>query len=247
MKRDGSVFCAPRYQRRGLGCRVARCCGRKEKKMTTKILTAFVLFLALGAAAMADSEAPNEPAVVRSSEYGQTYARSVPDEHYGQKGMTRVFRVGRDSDELLCEYDWHAAEIYLGGPGEETLVRFGPWQCGRQPQGDHLAIGIYRDGKTIREYSTLDMQKLGSGYSPSQSHYVVFQRRIGFLWTGGDSCVYEVEGVSGKVFTFDLDTGDVEEKTAAQPPGGGAKVKPLHLVSAVNVGDKSWQKKEERR
>lgn len=192
--------------------------------MSTKILTVFALFLSLGTTAMADEEMPAEP-VVRSSEYGQTYVRSVPDEPDGQKGKTRVFSVGRDSDELLCEYDWYAAEIYIGGPGGETLVRFGPWHRGHQPQEDHLAIGIYRGSKTIREYSTLDMQKLGSGYSPSVSHYVVFQRRIGFRWTGGNSYVYEVEGVSGKVFAFDIDTGAVEEKAAAQSAGGGAKAK----------------------
>src|SRR5574341_355666 len=130
--------------------------------MKANILSTFALLTALCVQAVADDEAANHP-VVRSSEYGGAYAKSVPDESYGQKGKTRVFSVGKDRDTLICEYDWYASEIYIGGSGEGTLIRFGPWHRGSKPQENHLALGIYRNGKMLREYSTLELQKLGSG------------------------------------------------------------------------------------
>ncbi len=163
--------------------------------------------------ALADDEAANGP-VVRSSQYGGVYAKSVPAEPHGQKGKTTVFGVGAVRDTLICEYEWYANEMYLGGAGDATVIRFGPWQRGRSPQRDHLALGIYRNGNTVREYSTLEMQQLGSGVSESISHYTIFKRRLGFRWLKGNDYVYEVEGVGGKVFQFDLGTGSVNGKIA---------------------------------
>jgi hypothetical protein len=184
--------------------------------MKTPRLLMVEVFLAMSCVmALADDEAANGP-VVRSSEYGGVYAKSVPAEPYGQKGKTMVFGVGQDCDTLICEYEWYANEMYLGGAGDATVVRFGPWQRGRSPQGEHLALGIYRNGKTVREYSTLEMQQLGSGVSESVSHYTIFKRRFGFRWLKGNDYVYEVEAVGGKVFQLDLTTGSVTEKNAEQ-------------------------------
>ena len=178
-----------------------------------------VLVLMLGSFTLADDEAANRP-VVRSSQYGAIYAKSVPDESYGQKGKTLVFSVGRESDTLICVYDWYAGEIYIGGSGDATLIRFGPWHRGRKPQDDHLAIGIYRNGKALKECSTAEMEKMGSGVSESVSHYQVFSQRLGFRWIKGNAYVYEVKGVSRKVFTFDLDTGNLIEKSTEQTTPG---------------------------
>ncbi len=168
-----------------------------------------IVFLLINTRVSADDEVSNRP-VVRSSEYGTMYAKSVPQEYYGQIGKTRVYLVGKESDVFVCEYGWYAGEIYMGGEGGNTLVRFGPWSRGRQPQKDHLAIGFYRDGKVLREYSTLEMKSLGSGLSNSVSHYTVLNKRIGFRWVQGNSYVYEVEGESGKKFSFDLKTGSLQ-------------------------------------
>lgn len=168
-----------------------------------------VLAILISKTVSADDEASNR-IVVRSSEYGGVYARSIPAESYGSKGKTKIFHVGADQDALIAEYPWYASVIYLGGEGEDTVVRFGPWQRGRQPEAGHFAIGIYRRGKTIREYNTLQMQQLGSGASSSVSHYTIFNNsRPRFRWVKGNTYVLEVEGVSGKVFNFALDTGEV--------------------------------------
>ena len=157
--------------------------------------------------ASADDEAGNR-AVLRALTYGGVYARSVPDDRYGSKGRTRVSSVGRDADALVCEYDWYASEMYLGGDGDRTLVRLGPWHRGHEPQADHLVLGIYRDGKTLREYSTLELKQMGSGISRSVSHYNILQEeRRGFRWLKDNTFVFEVTGIDGKLFRFDLTTG----------------------------------------
>lgn len=172
-----------------------------------------VLLAAAAATAWADQEASNR-AVVRASEYGTTYAKSIPSQDYGQEGRTLHYRATDGEDPLLGRYDWYASEIYIGGPGEVTLVRFGPWQRGRSPAEDHLAIGFYRDGRTLREYSTLELVRMGSGISESVSHYEIFGDRPGFRWITGNEYVFQVMGVSGRLFSFDLDTGEIVEAEA---------------------------------
>ncbi|MCX7046132.1 MAG: hypothetical protein NTX50_11685 [Candidatus Sumerlaeota bacterium] len=200
--------------------------------MGLKSLYALMIVSLLCARAIADDEASNRP-VVRSFTYGSVYAKSIPDENYGQKGKTTLYSVGRASDTLICSYDWFANEIYIGGAGESTVVRFGPWQRGDKPQDDHLAIGIYRDGKTIKEYSTKQIEALGAGVSESVSHYQVFGKRLGFRWLNGNDYVFEVEGSSGKVFTFDTNTGAVIEKKAQSPVSSDGPVPAKTSTSPV--------------
>jgi hypothetical protein len=172
-------------------------------------LLVVVALVLLSGTALADQEASNGP-VVRASEYGRYYAKSIPLEDYGQEGVTRVYHVGTDEDTLLYEYPWYAAEMYMGGSGDGTLVRFGPWARGREPHEDHLAIGFYRDGRVIREYSTLEIAELGSGVSQSVSHYQVFGERRGFLWNS-DGIFYEVMGVGDVLLRFNLENGEFVE------------------------------------
>ena len=194
--------------------------------------------------AWADEEIANGPVVI-SSKDGAVYAKSVPDEGYGQKGKTRVFTVAKDRDKLHCQYDWYANEFYIGGDG--TVVRFGPWHRGFEPQDGHLAVGIYRNGKSIREYTTLEMQNLGSGVSKSKSHYVVFERRLGFRRLKGNAHTYEVEGVSGEVFSLDLDTGAIIQKSSGKVDARRS----LEMVKSARLQDrdqllKEWQQLPER-
>ncbi|MBZ5536256.1 MAG: hypothetical protein LAO31_09900 [Acidobacteriia bacterium] len=59
--------------------------------------------------------------------------------------------------------------------------------------------------------------------SASVSHYTIFQRYLGFRWLKGNSYVYEVEGVSGKVFTIELESGSLTEKPAEPSARGDAE------------------------
>lgn len=198
------------------------------------LVAAYLVSSTLCTVVVADEEAANR-SVVRSSEHGAVYAKSVPDVGYGQKGKTRVFGVAKDRDTLICEYDWYANEFYIGGVGE-TLVRFGPWHRGHEPQDSHLAVGIYRNGKSLREYTTLEMQRLGSGVSKSKSHYTIFKRRLGFRWLKGSAYAYEIEGVSGKVFSVDMGTGALIESNSEQDAEAtGEKPATLSVLAETGI------------
>ncbi|MGH6931838.1 MAG: hypothetical protein ACREEE_05325, partial [Dongiaceae bacterium] len=68
--------------------------------------------LSIGAAALADQEASNSPHA-QSDSFGRCYAKSLPDQYYGDAGQTRVYQVERDQDLLLDHYDWFAQQLYL--------------------------------------------------------------------------------------------------------------------------------------
>jgi hypothetical protein len=170
-----------------------------------------IIVLAIPIMAGADEEEPNK-ARVFSGQHGKCYAKSIPDEILGTKGKTRIYSFGEFEDKLLCEYDWYAPKLYLGGCDDRTLIRIVPWQRGLEPQKGHLAIGIYRDGKCLHEYTTAQLVGLGSGVRCTVSHYIVFSKRHGFRWLGdGHGYVYVVEGVTGKIFAFDLASGTIIE------------------------------------
>ena len=188
------------------------------------------VFVALVSAAIGPLPYP----VVRSTRSGAVYAKSVPGEREGQKGQTRVFWVRADRDIMVGEYDWYAKEIYVTADlaaVNHTLVRFGSWHVGSKPEDDHLAIGIYRDGKTLREYSTAEIHKLGSGVSDSASQHGVFGQRLGFRYRKKEygrygRLVYEVKGVSGKLFAFDAeDTGLLVEDSAERAASADAETR----------------------
>src|SRR5262245_41894981 len=101
---------------------------RSGRLMNALTRCLFVLAL-LAASARADKEAGRLQSV-KSGEYGRRYAKSVPEEGYGQKGKTDVYRVEEGTDVLECSYEWYSGRLYLGGIGDKTLVRFGPWHRG---------------------------------------------------------------------------------------------------------------------
>ena len=84
--------------------------------MRLSIILAVIVSM-LSMPVLADQEASNRP-IVRSSSYGIIYAKSIPDEDYGQEGTTLVYSVGFDEDVLIAEYDWYSSEIYIGGSGD---------------------------------------------------------------------------------------------------------------------------------
>jgi len=155
----------------------------------------------------ADQEASNAP-LVKSSEYGRLYAKSIPDDFYGAKGKTLVYGVGKKEDKLLYTFDWYSNQLYLLG-GIGSVVRLGPWARGREPNKDHLAIGFYLKGGTLKEYSTLDIVKLGCSISNSVSHYTVFEEIIGYRWVRNDIWVFDIKTHDGKVLSFDVATGKI--------------------------------------
>lgn len=173
-----------------------------------------LLALAVCLPLLADQEAGNRP-IVAVSEYGACYAKSVPAEGYGNAGKTRIYRVTEGDDELVDEYDWFSQQIYLvcnasdsTRPTGVAVVSRGPWARGHEAGDDVLAIAFHYDGKTVREYSTLEIAGKPENVSASVSHYTVIEEVLGFRWLRSNEYVFEVHTTDGRTLAFDAVTGE---------------------------------------
>lgn len=168
------------------------------------------LMLAAGAA-RADDEASNQP-YVRSSQWGQFYAKSVPKERYGLRGTTTVYKVEEGQDTPLYVYDWYSPELYVEGfPGMNTVyvVQMGPWARGHQATPEHLALALYKNDALVKAYSTLDIAGTPENVEASVSHYQVFGERVGFRRPWGNQLFFDIERPDGELLTFHADTGEL--------------------------------------
>ena len=180
--------------------------------MIRRALLAVALCLAAAPTAGADEEAANRSHVA-AGVWGQCYAKSVPHEHYGEAGITRVYRVTAGEDELADVYPWFSATILLqcnmsrNGDVGVSLVRFGPWARGHQASREQLAFAFHFKGRELARYSTLDIAGEPGNVEMSSSHYQVVRRVIGYRWIESNTYSFEVETVDGRILSFDPLTG----------------------------------------
>lgn len=159
----------------------------------------------------ADDEASNI-VYVKSSQYGRCYAKCIPAEMYGSKGKTKVYVVREDGDLLETSYDWYSREVYLQNTDRGiAVVRMGPWARGQKASREDLAIGFYLSGKTLKEYSTLDIAGAPENVSRSVSHYTVFKKIVGIRWVSGNEYVFDTETIDGRTISFDIRTGEIKK------------------------------------
>jgi len=177
-----------------------------------KLLLALLVCLPL----LADQEAGNTVQVA-ASEYGACYAKSIPAESYGNAGKTRIYRVTEGEDELVHEYGWFSQRIYLvcnasdsTRPTGVAVVSTGPWARGHEASADVLALAFHYDGKTVREYSTLEIAGEPGNVSSSVSHYTVIEKVLGFLWVRSNEYVFELRTTDGRTLAFDAVTGEMQ-------------------------------------
>lgn len=188
----------------------------------------FILLLSiwLPDPALADQEASNRP-LIQTDKWGRCYAKSVPKHVYDprdeprQQGATRTYLVTAGNDALVDEYDWHSGQLFvacrfsgksrLAPDGtllpEVFVVRMGPWSRGHEPRADHLALGFYAGGETLKTYSTLDIAG-GREVQPSVSHYAVFK------WSpaprlNDHGTQFAILTQDGRKLTFSVETGEL--------------------------------------
>jgi hypothetical protein len=166
---------------------------------------------------MADRESQNKPFVV-VSEHGECYGKSTPDEPYGEKGTTRIFRVENGPDSLLQTYSWFAREFYidcgLGAGSGVSVVQLGPWARGQAADQGTLAIAFYLNGHLLKRYSTLDIAGSPDNVRRSVAHYQVFEKVLGYRWGTGRQR-FVVRTVDNRTLVFDPELGtQVTDKIA---------------------------------
>jgi hypothetical protein len=200
------------------------------------ILVTMVSLLFFASLSVADDEGGNR-VYVTASQYGQFYAKSIPSETYGLKGITKVYQVGKDEDTLIQTYDWYSPQIFLEGfAGTQSVyvVQMGPWQRGHKASPEHHAIAFYKNDKPLRKYSTLDIVGSEDNVSSSKSHYTIFSKIQGFRQPFGDQLIFDVETHNGKIISFDAETGDIltqEEES----------IKKQLYDAEVKIGQLKWK------
>lgn len=168
----------------------------------------------------ADSESGNWPFVATATTdgtqwHGRYYAKCVPGGLLGTDGVTRVYRVEKEQDVLVHTYEWYSSHIYLSELNRKvSVVRFGPWNRGRQASSDDLALALYYDGKFLKSYSTLDIAGRPDNVKTSFSHYWWYKRVIGYGHNVSPPSVnliygFSVETLDGRTLCFDVTTGEL--------------------------------------
>ncbi|MEO8164340.1 MAG: hypothetical protein ABI619_02995 [Betaproteobacteria bacterium] len=170
----------------------------------------------------ADDEAGNSPRVF-ASRYGNCYAKSVPAEAYGDKGVTQVFIVSAGTDNLADTYNWYAPQLFLecnvapvGKPVAVAVARIGSWPRGRRASAVDLAVAFYREGLFLKQYSTLDIAGAAENVRASMSHYVVLGQIDGYRWKNANEYHFQLRTIDGRNLSFDASTG---ESLSDQRPG----------------------------
>ena len=147
---------------------------------------------------------------IKSSPCGRYYAKAFPDELYGSKGVTKIYAVSKEEDRLIETYPWYSSQIDLQSLGEHiSVVRIGRCLMGQEMSENDLAIGLYLDGKTLKEYSTLDVAAAindSGAQSGYRSKFCWSLNTRGYRWIGSSDHVFDVEG-GGKTLSFDVKTG----------------------------------------
>lgn len=179
---------------------------------TAAAVQVLLALLAVAAPARADEEASNIPHV-QSGTYGRCYAKSVPEDLWGERGETRLYEVGADRDRLVATFPWFSQQLRLqcnmsrNGRIGASLVRFGPWPRGHQASADDLALAFYFDGELLVRYATLDIAGTPDNVVSTISHYRVIAEVHGYRWTGANSYEFEIKTVDGRTLSFDPTTG----------------------------------------
>ena len=138
----------------------------------------------------------SRPYVVTSHQDGLYYAKSVPADESGQsaQGTTKVYRVGRDGDELLDTYPWYAPRGVKTGmlldwsptAGKVAIMRMHdedvPFAM------DRVELTFYLGGKLLKSYTVKDLAALGVR-PVAQAASGVMRRWLGYgiagNWTFG--------------------------------------------------------------
>ncbi len=175
----------------------------------------FIALCCLNSAAFGDEEASNVPHI-KASAYGRCYAKSIPDEPYGMKGVTKVYRVGKERDSLTHTFHWFSQRLYIACNVSDSktstgisLVRLGPWPRGHEATSRQLAIAFHFKGRPIKEYSTLAIAGRPDNVSRSVSHYQVIKKVAGFRWIRGNEYVFEIITTDERRLSFDPTTGEM--------------------------------------
>jgi hypothetical protein len=176
----------------------------------------------------------NQP-TVQSAAGGHAYVRSIPTGDYGNEGKTQVFRVRKNSDELLDEYPvYMRGELYLGGSpitGKSCLVHLEPERITSNNDFKKLGkisrLAFYMGGKELVAYTGEDLEKMGL---KDRVQTLVYRHAGQFMVIG----IQQVPLTNHYVFVI--------EKTAEK--GSGTETISFDITTGKSISDDSEKRPE---
>ncbi len=108
-------------------------------------------------------------AYVQSGPDGVFYARCIPDTDKGAAGITEVYRVRKQGDQLVDRYDWYTGHgVVLGWSpiaGKVALLAIRRDQATEPDK--QVEINIYLGGSLLKSWTTSELQRVGAKVSKS--------------------------------------------------------------------------------
>ncbi len=151
--------------------------------MKSELLRFFlVITLLVGAREVFAFKEAGNRAYVQSGPSGVFYARCIPETNKGPVGVTEVYRVRKEGDQLIDRYDWYTKHgVVLGWSPIAGKVALLAMRKDEPTASDkQVEIGIYLGGKLLKSWTTAEFQSLGAKVERS-SH-------------GGERAVFTVAG-----------------------------------------------------
>jgi hypothetical protein len=150
-------------------------------------------------------ERSNRP-YVQSGADGVLYARCLPDALGGPAGRTRVYSVGRGTDELVETYDWYAeGGVTLGWSPTAGKVAVMARRNGSE-------LSFYLGGERTASYTAADLGRLGVEVARRQDPGGPVFRVVGCEQVPGTQDYQFVIESKGKRVAFDIVTGKPRAK-----------------------------------
>lgn len=154
------------------------------------------------------SKAVSNQPYVQSGPSGVFYARCIPAEAAGTKGSTKIYRVRKEQDEVVDNYDWFVMNgvVLAWSPiaGKVAVMALGG-----EPKAvpdKHAELSFYLGGKLLNTYTTNDLKAWGANVWPRGDHRARFKVLGQEQIPGTNEYVFSIE-IEGKKFDFDILTG----------------------------------------
>ena len=185
--------------------------------------------------------AANRP-YVASMPYSPFYARCMPDETEGSKGITQILCVRKEGDTLLHEYKWYnKSGLHLGWSpiaGKVAVMRFR--QTAGKDLDTHAEISFYLGGKLLKCYRVLDLMRLGvhknqyrMDSQPRLEYTPIECKQV----PNTNDYYFGIDLGKGKVLRFNVMTGNlcklVEEKKTTVNASGGKSIRTNYSLIEV--------------
>jgi hypothetical protein len=103
---------------------------------------------------------PNQPYVACLG--GVFYARAIPDEEKGAKGTTTIYRVRRDTDEVVDRHSWYASGgLHLGwSPIAGKVAAMAVSRDSAKDPAEQIEFSFYIGANHLMTYTTADLAKM---------------------------------------------------------------------------------------